>query len=151
MPLSAKITTKVAEYKNPDRSNYARIHNPENKKRRYTLCLTLIVLISWSSPVPARLWISSRWRPPMTCVYLHHLKNCRKNVIKIYLNRRIRPQRQDAPRKTRFAAHPIFVVAMIGSSFLLFLTYICHYQSSSNNIWKILRCNRIFDLGRFLL
>ena len=35
MPLSAKITTKVAEYKNPDRSNYARIHNPENKKRRY--------------------------------------------------------------------------------------------------------------------
>ena len=96
MPLSAKITTKVAEYKNPDRSNYARIHNPENKKRRYTLCLTLIVLISWSSPVPARLWISSRWRPPMTCVYLHHLKNCRKNVIKIYLNRRIVPQKTDA-------------------------------------------------------
>ncbi len=33
MPLSAKITTKVAEYKNPDRSNYARIHNPENKEK----------------------------------------------------------------------------------------------------------------------
>ena len=99
MPLSAKITTKVAEYKNPDR--YARIHNPENKKRRYTLCLTLIVLISWSSPVPARLWISSRWRPPMTCVYLHHLKVQKKNVIKIYLNRRIEPQKIPLMRHLR--------------------------------------------------
>lgn len=29
----------------------------------------------------------------MTCVYLHHLKDYRKNVIKIYLNRRIEPQK----------------------------------------------------------
>lgn len=29
----------------------------------------------------------------MTCVYLHHLKDFWKNVIKIYLNRRIDPHK----------------------------------------------------------
>ena len=49
--------------------------------------------ISLLSPAPARLSISLRWRPLRTCVYPHHLKDCRRNVIKIYLNRRIGPQK----------------------------------------------------------
>lgn len=50
--------------------------------------------IASTSPRPARPWTSSRWRLPTTCVYLYHLKNCRENVIKIYLNRRIKPQKR---------------------------------------------------------
>ena len=46
------------------------------------------------SPRLARRWTSSRWRPLPTCVYLHHLKDRKGNVIKIYLNRRIRPIKQ---------------------------------------------------------
>lgn len=37
----------------------------------------------------------------MTCVYPHHLKDCRKNVIKIYLNRRIEPQKIPLMRHLR--------------------------------------------------
>lgn len=62
-----------------------------NNKRRKGLCLARVRII-WSCPMPARPWISLRWRPPATCVYLHHLKDFGKNIIKIYLNRRIDPQ-----------------------------------------------------------
>ena len=63
-------------------------------KRRDQSCpITAIRATSWLCPAPGRPWRSSRWRPPTTCVYLHHLKDCRKNVIKIYLNRRIIPQK----------------------------------------------------------
>ena len=54
-------------------------------------CLRSLTASTFLRLVP--LWTSSRWRPPTTCVYLHHLKDCGKNVIKIYLNRRIDPQK----------------------------------------------------------
>ena len=64
------------------------------KKERQTLCpVTAIAAINWLSPAPVRPWTSLRWKPLTTCVYPHHLKDYRKNVIKIYLNRRIEPQK----------------------------------------------------------
>lgn len=39
-----------------------------------------------------------RWHKQRgTCVYLYHFENHRENVIKIYLNRRIDPQKRDTP------------------------------------------------------
>lgn len=59
------------------------------------LCLALTIPIPTSPwfPAPVRPWTSSRWRPPRTCVYPHHLKVFAENIIKIYLNRRIDPQK----------------------------------------------------------
>ena len=48
---------------------------------------------SSTSPRPRPLWTSSRWKPPATCVYLHHLKNHSKKIARNYLNRRNDPRK----------------------------------------------------------
>ena len=61
----------------------------------------------------------------MTCVYLCHLKDRRKNVIKIYLNRRIIPQKQ---------MHCVFSTQCI--CFLLFSFPSSSYQKITPLRWR---------------
>lgn len=51
-------------------------------KRRNSLCLARTTTSSMS-PRPAARWISSRWRPPPTLLYLHHLKTQRTHFDKL--------------------------------------------------------------------
>lgn len=48
--------------------------NPKRQKRRCKSCLTIPVIILWT-PLPARLWTSSRWRPLLIRLYLCHLES----------------------------------------------------------------------------